>query len=80
MTTLTKKRVAIHVVPADDQWLVKIESNKKGEARYATKTEAVSVAVEMAKRSKPSQVKIHKRDASFQEERTYGDDPFPPKG
>ena len=80
MTTDTKKRVAIHVVPDDGQWMVKIESNQKGEARYPTKTAAISVAVEMAKRNMPSQVKIHKRNGSFQEERTYGDDPFPPHG
>jgi hypothetical protein len=80
MISDTKKRIAIHVVPQDGQWLVKIESNDKSEARYETKPEAVRVAVEMARRSQPSQVKIHKRDGTFQEERTYGDDPFPPRG
>jgi hypothetical protein len=80
MSADTKKRLAIHVVPADGQWLVRIESNEKAEARYPTKPEAISVAVEMAKRNEPSQVKIHKRDGTFQEVRTYGDDPFPPRG
>ena len=80
MGTPTKKRVAIHVIPADGQWEVKFETNDRSISRYETKPEAIDVAVEMAKRNKPSQVKIHKRDGTFQEERTYGDDPFPPAG
>jgi hypothetical protein len=34
----------------------------------------------MAKRNKPSQVKIHRRDGTFTEERTCSDAPFPPRG
>ena len=80
MITKEKKRVAVHVVPAGDQWEVKFETNDRSLSRYENKPEAISVAIETAKRCQPSQVKIHRQDGTFQEERTYGDDPYPPAG
>ena len=80
MSTTKKKRIAVHVTPSDDKWAVKIETRDRAEALYDTKDKAVDVAVEMAKRNEPSQVKIHRQDGTFQEERTYGDDPVPPRG
>lgn len=47
---------------------------------FKTKPPAVQKAVELARKSKPSQVLIHKLDGKIQEERTYGDDPRRSKG
>ena len=45
-----------------------------------TKKEAVRKTIEIAKKQQDSQVIIHKQDGKIQEERTYGNDPHPPKG
>lgn len=59
----------------------KVKAVDEAEAKfYETKVKAVSAARELALRRKPSQIRIHKRDGKIQEERTYGDDPYPPKG
>lgn len=59
----------------------KVKAVDEAEAKfYETKVEAVNAARELALRHKPSQIRIHKRDGKIQEERTYGDDPYPPEG
>jgi uncharacterized protein DUF2188 len=42
--------------------------------------DAVEAAVRAAHANEPSQVKVQKHDGTWTEERTYGDDPYPPKG
>ena len=83
-----KKRMVIHVVPHNDTdagkgWGVKLNGelfavfylkNRK------TKKDAIAAAVRGAKKNQPSQVVIHKRDGTIQEERTFGDDPVRSKG
>jgi hypothetical protein len=49
-------------------------------ATYGTKKEAIGAAAVIARECEPSQVLICKLDGSFQEERRYGADPYPPKG
>ncbi|EHU4917199.1 DUF2188 domain-containing protein [Vibrio vulnificus] len=36
--------------------------------------------VDIAKRNIPSQLTIKKKDGQIEDERTYGNDPYPPKG
>lgn len=61
-------------------WQVKKEGSSTAIKNCDTKNEAIDYAVELAKNNKPSQVKIHKKDGTIESERTYGDDPCPPRG
>lgn len=60
-------------------WKVTL-TGKPGQHNFETKPPAVQKAVQLAKKNKPSQVLVHKRDGKVQEERTYGDDPRRSKG
>jgi uncharacterized protein YdaT len=74
------KRTVLHVTHDDGQWKVKKENAQRASSVHDTKEEAVNQAREQAKQGKPSQVVIHKKDNTIQEERTYGSDPYPPEG
>lgn len=65
---------------SDEVWQVKKEKSIKAIKNFDTKTEAIDYAVQLAKNNEPSQIKIHKKDGTFESERTYGDDPYPPIG
>jgi hypothetical protein len=67
-------RKVLHVVPGPEGWQVQREGG--GEvSSHDGKEKAVAAAIATAKGEMPSQVKIHKQDGTFDEERTYGDDP-----
>ncbi|MGD8718183.1 MAG: DUF2188 domain-containing protein [Candidatus Zixiibacteriota bacterium] len=76
------KRESYHVVHDGDEnlWKVKREGADRASSTHDTKEEAVDKARELAKNNEPSQIIIHKQDGKIQEERTYGNDPYPPKG
>lgn len=74
MPETTTQRTVFHVVPSSGDWEVKREGGA-GVSTHSTKAEAEAAAIEVAKRSIPSQVKIHRKDGVLEEERTYGDDP-----
>mgnify|MGYP001769713510 CR=1 FL=1 len=74
------KRTKIHVVNQDDRWKVKIEGAQRSSSVHDTKQEAEQAAREQAKKGSLSQVIIHKKDGTIQEEHTYGNDPHPPDG
>jgi uncharacterized protein YdaT len=74
------KRTVSHVTHDNGQWKVKKENAQRASSVHDTKKEAVDQAIEQAKQKKPSQVIIHKKDNTIQEERTYGNDPHPPDG
>jgi hypothetical protein len=74
------KRIVLHVTHDNGQWKVKKENAQKASSVHDTKKEAVNQAIEQAKKEELSQVVIHKKDNTIQEERTYGDDPHPPDG
>ena len=74
------KRTKIHVVNQDDRWKVKIEGAQRSSSVHDTKQEAEKAAREQAKKGSLSQVIIHKKDGTIQEEHTYGNDPHPPDG
>lgn len=74
------KRRVMHVVPSEKSgWAVQ-EQGGKSLKSFSRKDEAVDWAIEEGKSNMPSQVKIHKEDGTFEEERTYGNDPYPPRG
>ena len=74
-------RVRYHVTarPSGD-WEVKREGADRASRVASTKADAVRIAAELARNRGPSQVVIHKADGKIQGERTYGKDPYPPRG
>ena len=74
-------RERFYVNPREDgKWEVTREGGKRPSAVTNTKDDAVSRGAKIAKNRGYSQLIIRKKDGTFQEERTYGKDPFPPKG
>lgn len=47
---------------------------------HVLKTDAVTAGVRVAQAHQPSQLLIHRMDGTIEDERTYGNDPFPPRG
>jgi hypothetical protein len=67
------------VSPDGDEWVVKKRGSERAFRRFDRKADAVKIGRGLAKRQQ-GQVVIRKKDGTIQEERTYGKDPFPPKG
>jgi hypothetical protein len=65
---------------SDGSWAGKAQGGQRASTVGETKAEVVKRTIEIAKNKPSSQVIIHKRNGKFQEERTYGNDPHPPKG
>lgn len=63
-----------------ESWVVKGRGNERASAITSTKTEAVDRAAELGKNNGNAQVVIRKENGQIQSERTYGNDPYPPKG
>ena len=64
-----------HVVPDGGRWIGKKTGSETAVAQGENKEEVVNATIEEAKRNEPSSVRIHKADGTFEEERTYGNDP-----
>ena len=74
-------RKTYHVTQSSNgDWKVKAEKADRASATCPNKAQAIDRAVELAKSQSLGQVVIHKQDGSIQSERTYGKDPYPPKG
>lgn len=75
---MASNRTEFHVVPYNERWQI----TRDGAAVFElpTKIEAVQKAAAEGRLAHRAQVIIHKADGTIEEERTYGDDPFPPKG
>ena len=81
MATTQKARAVFHVMMHEGKWVVKREQAPSGEFdAFETKDEAIERARTKAHRSLPSQVIVHRADGTFEQEFTYGDDPYPPRG
>jgi hypothetical protein len=74
------KRYVYHVTKHGEDWQVKKPGAGRAVGRFETKEQAVDRAVEVAKAKPLGQVVIHKESGAIQSERTYGKDPYPPKG
>jgi len=66
------------VVPAGAKWEVK--HNSVALSDWHLKENAIEAGVKVARANAPSQLIIHRLDGRIEDERTYGDDPFPPRG
>lgn len=61
-------------------WYVKEAGNDKVIKDSKDKECAILSAVVLAKQNQPSQLLIKNKDGKIADERTYGNDPFPPRG
>lgn len=74
-------RKSYHVTKnPDGTWKGKAQGGQRASTVGDTKAEVLSRTIEIAKNKPKSQVIVHKKDGKFQEERTYGKDPYPPAG
>ena len=64
----------------DGNWKGKAQGAERVSVVGDTKAKVLSRTIEIAKNQQDSQVIIHKKDGEIQSERTYGNDPYPPKG
>lgn len=69
----------VFLSPKGPDWKVKTVGTRKAAGIYDTKAEALAKAVEVAK-NKKAELTIQKADGTIQSGRSYGNDPFPPKG
>jgi len=72
------KRTRITVEPKGKDWLVR--QGQHVLSQHDTNAPAVQSGMRQAHAAPHSQLIIKKADGTFQEERTYGQDPFPPPG
>jgi hypothetical protein len=68
-----------HVVPHQNGWAVRREGADRASVVTETKEHAVERGREIAEREKGGLI-IHRENGTIQEERTYGQDPYPPRG
>jgi Uncharacterized protein conserved in bacteria (DUF2188) len=75
------KQGDVHVVyyQADKGWRVEVTGNKRASGRHASKPPAVEQGRKLAQRNK-SELVVHKQDGKIAQRRSYGNDPFPPRG
>ncbi len=73
-------KTKIHVTSTDKGWQSKTSGAQRANATGPIKGEVIKRAIEIAKNNGNASVIIHKADGTIQEERTFGKDPFPPKG
>lgn len=47
---------------------------------HVLKDDAITAGVKVATANQPSSLKICRKDGTIEDERTYGNDPYPPRG
>lgn len=62
----------------DSCW--KVRHNLRTLSTHVVKDDAVDAGVKVAKANQPSELVICRMDGTIEDKRTYGDDPYPPKG
>lgn len=74
------RKPAVHTVrDPEGGWINRTEGSERGFGRASTKSEAEQIGRDSARRREAEQIS-HRRDGTFGERRSYGTDPFPPKG
>ena len=68
--------MSYHVVPHPDGWQLNRQEHDDGET-FPRKEDAVRAGSEQARNHAAGQLIIHKADGTFEEGRTYGDEPRP---
>lgn len=61
-----------------NQWAVK--EGTQVLSTHTAKSDAVTAGVKVASANQPSSLRICRMDGTIEDERTYGDDPYPPRG
>jgi len=72
------KKKNIHVVPHDQGWAIKREGSTRSSKISKRKTDANTIARDMAKKDRVELV-IHRKDGRIQDKDSFGNDPCPPK-
>jgi len=76
-----KQRTTYHVTPhPEGGWQGILEGADRASVKGDNKQAVLERTIELAKNNTPSSVRIHSQEGKLQEERSYGSDPFPPKG
>jgi len=73
-------RTLYEVAPRGAEWTVKKRGVDRPLHVESTKAVAVDKAAEIARNDEPSQLLIKRGDGTIEDERTYGNDPYPPAG
>lgn len=73
-------RAVYEVAPRGSEWTVKKRGLERPLHVETTKAVAVEKGVEVARKHAPSQLLIKRADGTIEDERTYGNDPYPPAG
>lgn len=74
------KKPAIHTVPdGDGGWINRTEGSDRGFGRAGRKADAEQAGRTSAERRGVEHIS-HRRDGTIGERRSYGGDPYPPKG
>ena len=68
-----------HVVPHGDRWAVRGAGNNRATRTFDTQREAIEFGREQAQRQE-SELRIHGENGRIRDSRSYGNDPYPPKG
>lgn len=68
-----------YVAPRGDKWIAKGEGNQRATRVVGTQKEAISIAKQRAMKEQ-SELTIRGRNGQIRDKRSYGKDPFPPKG
>ena len=77
--SMGKKRQVIRVVPnGSGGW--DVQDGKRVVSHHRKKETAVDRGRSEAKKQKPSELVIHKKNGKIQTEHTYEQDPYPPPG
>lgn len=69
----------IHVVPNGDQWAVTRDGGKRNIRNFPTQGDAIDYAIPLAKNDNV-ELSIHGKNGKIRDKRSYGNDPYPPKG
>ena len=68
---VTTRRNVYHVVPHEEGWRLKPQSNPTTAEDYQTKEEAIRAGVQQARSHPSGQLIIHNADGTFEESRSY---------
>ena len=75
---MASDRTVYRVQPEQGEWKLSKDAEKVG--HFKTQAEAVQEGRAQARASQPSQHLVHDHQGKIEDEATYQDDPFPPRG
>ena len=70
---------SIHVVHSQGEWKVRREGSTRASKVFSTKTEAIDYGRKVGQDER-LELYIHNMDGRIADRRSYGNDPFPPRG